>query len=201
MEYPNLARDQNRLQQTWERWLRSFELFVIGKGVTDVPLQQALLLHCAGEDVQYMYYTLQEGTGDTVYDKPRDALNKYFKGKINVPYERYCFRNMCQDEDNIEQFITRLRQQAKLCKFDNLDEQIRDQIIEKCKSHKLRTRLLEKGHQLTFEQLRTTAQTLEMSETQAKRMESPSVKTASPVLSVTSSQSRPQAGLVCYSKK
>ena len=32
----------------WERWLRAFELFATGKGITDVDQKKALLLHTAG---------------------------------------------------------------------------------------------------------------------------------------------------------
>ena len=55
--------------------------------------------------------------------------------------------------------------------FTNVDEQIRDLVIGKCKSHHLRTRLLEKGKDLTLNQVRTTAQTLKASISQAKIME------------------------------
>ena len=68
--------DQSRLHQTWERWMRSFELFVMGKGITNAEQKQALLLHCAGQDVQDIFYTLPTGEGESVYDKTNDALKK-----------------------------------------------------------------------------------------------------------------------------
>lgn len=165
--------DATRLHQTWERWVQSFELFAMGKGVKNIEQKKALLLHCAGQNVQDIFFTLPAGEGDDdEYVQTKNALSVYFKGKINVPYERYCFRKMTQGDETIDQLITRLKRQVKLCNFDNEDEQIRDQIIEKCKSHKLRTRLLEKGDTLTLKDLRTIAQTMEMSETHAQRMES-----------------------------
>ncbi|XP_060078270.1 uncharacterized protein LOC132557761 [Ylistrum balloti] len=162
-----------KTHQAWKRWLRSFELFSLGKGVTDVDQKRALLLHCAGQDVQDIFFTLPEGDGGNAYEKTTAALEKHFKSKINVPYERYAFRSMKQEEnETVEQFVTKLRQQSVLCEFDKPDEQIRDQVIEKCRSHKLRQRLLEKGHKLTLDQLRMMASTLEQAETQAKKMES-----------------------------
>lgn len=41
----------------WRRWKRAFELFVVGKGVTDNTKKRALLLHCAGMEVQYIFGT------------------------------------------------------------------------------------------------------------------------------------------------
>jgi len=32
----------------WEKWLRAFELFVMGKGVKNADLKKALLLYTAG---------------------------------------------------------------------------------------------------------------------------------------------------------
>lgn len=55
--------------------------------------------------------------------------------------------------------------------FANQDEQIQDQVIEKCWSHKTRAKLLKKGKDITLEQLRTIASTYEMTEAQARRMD------------------------------
>ena len=68
------------------------------------------------------------------------------------------------------EFVVRLHHQAAACDFSNVDEQIRDQVIEKCRSNKVRTKLLEKGHGLTLQQLQTIAATIEMTESQTKHM-------------------------------
>ncbi|XP_060067121.1 uncharacterized protein LOC132547380 [Ylistrum balloti] len=132
-----------------------------------------------GPEVQDIFYTLpdREPAGEEVsaYRAAVAALNKYFKGKVNVPYERYVFRNLVQGTDSIDHFITKLKQQAKFCNFGNEDEQIPDQIIEKCASQKLRIRLLEKGQDLTLDQLRAIAQSLETSQSHAVQMEKNSI--------------------------
>ena len=151
----------------------------------------ALLLHCAGQKVQDIYYTLPDrepAEGQRAYDKATEVLTTHFRGKVSIPYERYCFRGMTQMDKSVEQYVIRLKQQAKLCDFVNEDEQIRDQVIEKCKSHKHRTSLLERGRDLTFDQFKTIAQDLESSENHAKSMENPSgpFKTASKTVNVVS---------------
>ncbi|XP_071501987.1 uncharacterized protein [Diadema antillarum] len=98
-------------------------------------------------------------------------MNSYFQTKLNIPYERYLFKCLNQKEgETSEQFVTRLRQRAATCAFQNADESIRDQVIEKCRSPKIRARLLEKGDDLTLDQLRTIAATIELTESQTRQM-------------------------------
>ena len=67
--------------------------------------------------------------------------------------------------------IVRLRQRAIRCNFQNADEEIRDQVIEKCKSHKIRSKLLIRGQELTLDDLRTIAATVELTDKQTRRMD------------------------------
>ena len=132
----------------WEKWLRGFRLYSQGKGVNDPGQMKALLLHSAGNEVQDIYYTLQEpdpGDNETVFDVTCTLLTNHFSPLKNVPYERSLFRATSQQvNETVEQFITRLRERAVYCEFGAAkDEVIRDQVIEKCSSHRLRRKLLE----------------------------------------------------------
>ena len=63
-----------------------------------------------------------------------------------------------QDGETVAQFFTRLRQVVKDCDYgDQAENQIRDQVVQRCKSHELRKKLLEKGEKLTLELLSTAA--------------------------------------------
>ncbi|CAG2215593.1 unnamed protein product [Mytilus edulis] len=167
--------DSTGLSARWKRWLRAFQLFAAGKGVTDVDQKYALLLHTAGMNVQDIFFTLPEGAGEGAYEKAVSALDAYFTPLSNAPYERSIFRSMIQSSsETIEQYITRLRQRADTCDFGNqnaIDERIRDQIIDKCLSHHLRRKLLEKGRTLTLANVRSIAKAMEDSERQAKSIE------------------------------
>ena len=46
------------ISQQWRNWKRGFQLYVLGKGITNDPQKQGLLLHTAGLDVQEVYSTL-----------------------------------------------------------------------------------------------------------------------------------------------
>ena len=142
-------------------------MFATGKGVKSVDQKKALLLHTAGLNVQDIYFTLTEEGGSDSYQKVKATLNKYFKPQANVPYERLCFRETSQ---TVEQFIARLRQNAKTCELGDaatVDEKICDQVISKCLSHELRRKLLQKGRNLTLPQLREIARSMEEFEKQA----------------------------------
>ena len=58
---------------------------------------------------------------------------------------------MKQEHETVDQFVVRLSTQAANCDFGaTKNEQIRDTIIDKCKSTKLRRKRLEKGQELTL---------------------------------------------------
>ena len=71
------------------------------------------------------------------------------------------------------QFVTRLRQVVKDCDYgDQADNQIRDQVVQRCTSHDLRRKLLEKGDTLTLEVLLKTAASFEAVQAQLESMKS-----------------------------
>ena len=63
------------------------------------------------------------------------------------------FRSMEQlKAETVDQYVTRLKGKAESCEFgapENIEEQIRDQVIEKCSSSHLRRQLLERGRNLS----------------------------------------------------
>ena len=96
-------------------------------------------------EVQEIFETLSnpggpEGEEDDIYKAALRTLNADFTPQVNVPYERHIFRQMKQEEhETVDQFVVRLSNQAANCEFGTMkNEQIRDQIIDKCKSTELR---------------------------------------------------------------
>lgn len=63
--------------------------------------------------------------------------------------------------------------QADNCMFEeNKNEQLCDQVIDKCRSSELRRKLLEKSQDLTLEKVWLIVRSSEAAEIQAKKMES-----------------------------
>ena len=82
----------------------------------------------------------QPGEREKVYTVAIEQLDQYFTPQVNVPYERNILRTMTHlPTGSVDQFITSLREKADYCDFgETADENIRDQVIEKCFSSRLR---------------------------------------------------------------
>ncbi|XP_044182144.1 uncharacterized protein K02A2.6-like [Acropora millepora] len=176
--------DPSSVGTEWKRWLRSFQLYADGKGLIIYPdkddnkvQRRALLLHSAGPDIQDIFDVLADTGSAKDYQKAEDALTRHFVTQINTPYERHLFREMVQGEDEtIDQFAIRLRRKAQQCDYgDQMEAQIRDQIISKCRSNELRRKLLAKGQTLTLQTLQEIARNYEAVKRQIQSMSLSSV--------------------------
>ena len=169
--------NSSALAPRWKKWLQSFQYFLVAKGVVNDVQKKALLLHTAGIEVQELYETLTDPGADTFeedtateYEKTVRTLNAYFVTKLNESYERHVFRSMTQqDGETVDQFIARLRKQAQNCNLNDPIVDIRDQVIDKCRSSVLRQKLLGKEN-LTLTKVQEIARAMEAVDLQAKQM-------------------------------
>uniref|UniRef100_A0A8C2ARP7 Reverse transcriptase domain-containing protein n=1 Tax=Cyprinus carpio TaxID=7962 RepID=A0A8C2ARP7_CYPCA len=129
----------------------------------------ALLLHCLGTEGQRLFYTLPN-TGENLADAIK-ALEEHFIPKRNVVVERHAFRKRVQRTDEtVVQYIAALRHLATTCEFaDNLDDMLRDQLVENIANPRIHERLLVES-KLTLEIAITIATQLEAADAQAKSM-------------------------------
>ena len=90
--------------------------------------------------------------------------------------ERHQFCQAKQEEsETTHQFVTRFFQLSENCTFGtSKEEQIRDQLIDKCRSHDLRKKLLAVNGKLTLEKARDFARSMEAAEIQVRSIESDS---------------------------
>lgn len=142
----------------WEKYIRDVKLNI---EINDIVAERQRLyfLAIAGPYIQELDEQL------AVYDQSKDEdvnkdkkssfeqllwrLERHFKPKYNEAMEKVLFRQIKQEEnEDIENFIVKLRNQAKRCKFSNEDDEIKTQIIVNCRSQKLREKLLEKDLEL-----------------------------------------------------
>ena len=131
----------------------------------------ALLLHTGGADFQELYYTLIPEDEEKDMKESFEVLDNYFVPKGNVPFERHLFRQMSQAAgETVDQFVCRLRQKALTCEFANVDETIRDQLIEKCENVKLCRKFLEKVN-ASLKDLQDIARAHEAVEIQMRSLE------------------------------
>lgn len=147
----------------WQAWLRSFGWYLQASNIEDDHEKFVKLMHLAGQKIQELYATLPvpENVSNvprgpligslkphlTEYEMAVAKLNDHFQPKKNTTYERHELRKLAQgDDEKIAVFIMRLCKQAERCGFgDNLEDHVKDQLIEKCLSSKMRRKLLALG--------------------------------------------------------
>ena len=188
----------------WVAWIPLFQNYLLAIGGEDFSQarQRALLLHCLGTEGQRIYTSLPptvKGEQETLLDQAIRALDGVFKPKTNVVAERYKFRSRAQhSNESTAQWVSSLRQLASTCDYgDRVDEFVRDQIVEKTSSSRLRQRLLlEKD--LDLHKTLTMAEAVETAEREAQVMQRgmasarPSSSTAPVVNAVQDAGARPR---------
>ena len=142
--------------------------------VTDKTRQRAVLLHYAGEATDEIFDThpnTTAGEGKDPFDKAVQALTNYFTSRQNREYEIYVFHQAKQENDeSLSAFHIRLRQLAVTCKFNNVDREVKTQIVQSCSSHMLQTKALE-NPSYTLTQLLNAGKAMELSKAQAANIE------------------------------
>ncbi|KAJ8046478.1 hypothetical protein HOLleu_05158 [Holothuria leucospilota] len=158
----------------WKQWYRQFQNYVVAAAF-DFPAERkrAILLHCLGAEGQRIFHTLPvvSSTETDTYEQAVRTLETHFKPTVNVVAERYRFRQRAQlPGEPVDSYISSLRELASTCEFrDFADEMIRDQLVEKTTSTKLRERLLlEKD--LTLTKAITLARNMEQALREASSM-------------------------------
>ena len=158
------------IAQRWRKWIKRLENLLVAAAITDKKRQRALVLYYAGEEVCEIFETLVD-TGDD-FTTAKEKLTEYFDPKKNVEYEIYTFLQARQNPDeSMNAFHSRLRQLSATCEFDDVDKEIKSQIILSCSSQRYRRKAL-RDTTMTLETLLNEARDLEISETQAKDIES-----------------------------
>ena len=177
----NFNEDPTTAGTRWTKWVKRFELLMTGMGINDNERKKALLLHYIGEETYDIYDSLPQGAPavdpnaadqPTVYEIAKQKMTDYFAPKVNVDYEIHKFRQIVQEENEpIDAFHTRLRQAAIYCDFQDIDREIKLQVIHACHSRRLRRKGL-KTTGITLTQILDEGRALELAENQAKTMES-----------------------------
>ena len=141
LAFPELDVSETSTQAArWKKWISRFRNLLVAMNVTDQTRQRALLLHYAGEATNDIFDTLPNTAadeGEDLFDNAVQALTNYFTPKQNREYEIYVFRQAKQEHhESISAFHTRLRQLAVNCEFDDVDREIKTQIVQTCSPRK-----------------------------------------------------------------
>ena len=73
--------DKPGVSERWKRWVRSFELYAEGRNITKDKQKRSLMLHCAGNAVQDIFFTLK--IEEDTYQAAVNVLTEHFSPNIN----------------------------------------------------------------------------------------------------------------------
>lgn len=169
--------DSTSLGHRWERWKRALEVYLLTAGIDQPLKKRAILLHMGGLGLQDIYYNLpgahvDEKESNDVFKIAVDKLDEYFSPKQSFVYERHVFRLMKQEpEEKFDKFLIRLRNQSSKCDFAKKENDLIDQIAEKCASAELRKKILQLGDSVTIEKVIIEAHSIETVERQLKEFQ------------------------------
>ena len=144
--------DPTSIGPRWRKWMVRFENRIKAMNLTDPERKLALLLDYAGEDVHDDFLTLtvppaqaaaagNDPPGNDIYHRSIVAHNTHYAPQVQREYEVFSFRTAKQEEgESLDQFVTKLRKLGATCDFANLSSEIKSQVIQKCRSSRLRTK-------------------------------------------------------------
>ena len=151
--------------------------------VTQAGGKKSQLLHLTGLEVRDIFEDLVDpgpinATTDDVYKVCIRKLYAHFRADGNVPYERHVFRNVEPlSGESADKFLVRLKKQARHWNFgEALDDNLRDQLIEKLPGIEWKKKLLEVRN-ISLGDAMDKVRLREQSRDQATEMTNPSEET------------------------
>ena len=169
--------DTTNVGVKWQKWVRRFENFLVAYTINTDARKKALLLHFAGPTVHDIYETLSPASIGDNYADTLKVLNDYFLPKKNVEFEIYKFRQTKQEvNESLDTYYTKLKQLAKYCEFDNIEKEIKSQIIQACLSNKVRRKAL-RDSGITLQQILDFARAMDDIDSHMTEMEEPNMNT------------------------
>lgn len=115
----------------WRRFIKEFKIFLVAseRDGADEKVKVALFLNYIGSEALNIY-DCRIGLKKETLEKVIQYFERYFVGTVNEIFERFCFRQITQNEDEMfRDFVVRLKLQAEKCSFAEKDNMIRDSIV------------------------------------------------------------------------
>ena len=102
------------------------------KVITGFARKHSPLLHLAGPATHDLFETLTEPTPAVEECFERTIQRRQLTTAKNTPLERHGFRQIAPNSgETAHQFVARFRLPAQHCDFTDVEDQIRDQLVEK----------------------------------------------------------------------
>ena len=173
--------DRTTVGPRWTKWILKLETYMAAFNITNGDRMKAMLLHFAGDEVFDIASTLtitpraadptNNTPAESSYEATKRTLNEYFCPTNNREFNIYLFRQSKQaNDESIDQFYSRLKKMSLGCDFANVEGEIKSQVIQGCKSGKLRLSALQ-DPTLTLSRILEKERTQELTKLQAESIE------------------------------
>ncbi|UYV63925.1 hypothetical protein LAZ67_2006034, partial [Cordylochernes scorpioides] len=133
-------------KEAWDEWIEAFIWYEKAVQLEKKPqeVQVAIFMASIGQLAQKIYKTFKLNEGEeNKLQELKGKFNEYFTPKLNYTVERYQFNNIKQCNEPFKEFLTKVKLQAKKCKFDQMeDELIKDRIVVGIQNNDVREKLL-----------------------------------------------------------
>ncbi|XP_014206037.1 uncharacterized protein LOC106637677 [Copidosoma floridanum] len=129
----------------WEQYVDRMEQFFIANDVTDTSKQRAILLSKVGAE---MYDVIAKvckphKPGAKSYDEIIKLVKKHLKPQAShLAYRSNFGQRVQKDNESISDYVAELKDLANDCKFNNLEDQVLDQLISGLKNKSVVAELL-----------------------------------------------------------
>lgn len=148
----------------WKKWLTLLEDNFDWLDIDDAKKKVKAMRLYGGERLRDLIDTLPDPTNDNnMYEKTTAKLNAFFVPKKNTDILVNRFRNMRQLEDeSVNDYYARLRQEATKCEFHNMDLEIKRHLQDTMNDRRLARKATK--DQLSLEKILQEAQVYEQTE-------------------------------------
>ena len=111
--------EKSLVQLEWEKWFRSFKLYLASEEVDDPVKKKNKLLHLGGSQLQEVVYNLPGAlvetttvTNETVFTVLVKKLDEYFSPKRNSTFERHLCQVFEQINKQSESMLTKVDEEV-----------------------------------------------------------------------------------------
>ena len=163
-------------QEDWTAYCERLEQYMVANDIQDVGKKRAILLSACGAATYQLIRNLVAPGKPT--DHTFEQLVKQVTDHLTPPpsaiMQRYKFNSRAQkDGETVADYVAELRRLSEHCKFDSLDEMLRDRLVCGIRDVRVQRRLLAEAD-LDFKKAFEFAQAAEVADTNAKVLQKPS---------------------------
>ncbi len=145
---PNVLSLTGNTAENWRRFMQQLNIYLIASGNDEArdKMKVSLLLNFAGEEAIEVFntFTFEKEEDKWIFKTVESKFEEYCNPRKNVVFERFMYWKSIQEDETIDQYVTKLRKLIKNCEYPQQinDEMLRDKLVFGVKDVRMKERLL-----------------------------------------------------------